>query len=123
MAPQEQDDLPDEPGEDLTDDASELDWEGIPDAVRNRLAEIGAEAISGLNRVDIPQQLRAVSKFAPAKRARLGGASIMAALKSSPAFRTAGVEWAREHRPAALEISGAEPVSAAAAAILLGDET
>jgi predicted RNA-binding protein with PIN domain len=124
MAPQEQDELPDEPGaeEDLTE-ASEMDWEDIPDAVRHRLAEIGAEAISGLNRVDIPQQLRAVAKFAPAKRARLGGASIMAALRTSSNFRRAVVEWAREHRPGALEISGAEPVSAAAAAVLLGDDT
>ncbi|GAB3876364.1 NYN domain-containing protein [Kibdelosporangium lantanae] len=122
MAPQDQDELPDESEEDLTY-ASEIEWEEIPDAVRHRLAEIGAEAISGLNRVDIPQQLRAVSKFAPAKRARLGGASIMAALRTSSGFRTAVVEWAREHRPAALEISGAEPVSAAAAAVLLGDET
>ncbi|TCO48074.1 NYN domain-containing protein [Actinocrispum wychmicini] len=122
MAPHAQDDLPDEPGEDLTD-ASEMDWDEIPDAVRNRLAEIGAEAISGLNRVDIPQQLRAVAKFAPAKRARLGGASIMAALRSHSSFRTAVVEWAREHRPAVLEVSGAEPVAAAAAAVLLGDET
>jgi predicted RNA-binding protein with PIN domain len=122
MAPLDQDDLPDESEEDLTY-ASEIEWEEIPDAVRHRLAEIGAEAISGLNRVDIPQQLRAVAKFAPAKRARLGGASIMAALRTSSGFRTAVVEWAREHRPAALEISGAEPVSAAAAAVLLGDET
>ncbi|MCE7011973.1 NYN domain-containing protein [Kibdelosporangium philippinense] len=104
-------------------ETSELDWDGIPDAVRSRLAEIGAEAISGLNRVDIPQQLRAVAKFAPAKRARLGGASIMAALRNSNSFRTAVVEWCREHRPGALEVSGAEPVSAAAAAVLLGDET
>ncbi len=123
--PQEQDELPDDEvgAELLDDDASEMDWEDIPDAVRHRLAEIGAEAISGLNRVDIPQQLRAVAKFAPAKRARLGGASIMAALKMSSSFRTAVVEWAREHRPGALEVSGAEPVSAAAAAVLLGDET
>jgi predicted RNA-binding protein with PIN domain len=122
MAPHEQDDLPDEPEEDLSA-ASEMEWETIPDAVRSRLAEIAAEAISGLNRVDIPQQLRAVAKFAPAKRARLGGASIMAALRDSSSFRTAVVEWCREHRPYALEVSGAEPVAAAAAAVLLGDET
>jgi predicted RNA-binding protein with PIN domain len=100
-----------------------MDWDSIPDAVRSRLAEIGAEAISGLNRVDIPQSLRAVAKFAPAKRARLGGASIMVALRDSASFRTAVVEWCREHRPSALEVSGAEPVSAAAAAVMLGDET
>jgi predicted RNA-binding protein with PIN domain len=122
MAPQEQDDLPDEPEEDLPE-ASEMDWDAIPDAVRHRLAEIGAESISGLNRMDIPQQLRAVAKFAPAKRARLGGTSIMAALRTSSSFRTAVVEWCREHRPGALEVSGAEPVPAAAAAVLLGDET
>jgi predicted RNA-binding protein with PIN domain len=121
MAPQEQDES-DEPAEELVE-TSEMDWDSIPDAVRSRLAEIGAEAISGLNRVDIPQSLRAVAKFAPAKRARLGGASIMVALRNSTSFRTAVVEWCREHRPSALEASGAEPISAAAAAVLLGDET
>ncbi|WP_143230860.1 NYN domain-containing protein [Actinosynnema sp. ALI-1.44] len=121
MAPHERDEN-DEPMDELVE-TSEVDWDGIPDAVRSRLAEIGAEAISGLNRVDIPQSLRAVAKFAPAKRARLGGASIMAALRSSTSFRTAVVEWCREHRPGALEVSGAEPASAAAAAVLLGDET
>jgi predicted RNA-binding protein with PIN domain len=123
MAPQDQDGLPDESEDEDLPEASEMDWEAIPDAVRHRLAEIGAEAISGLNRMDIPQQLRAVAKFAPAKRARLGGASIMAALRDSSSFRTAVLEWCREHRPGALEVSGAEPVSAAAAAVLLGDET
>jgi predicted RNA-binding protein with PIN domain len=123
MAPQEPDGFPDETGDEEETEASEMDWEDIPDAVRHRLAEIGAEAISGLNRVDIPQQLRTVAKFAPAKRARLGGGSIIAALKTSATFRTAVVEWCREHRPGALEISGAEPVSAAAAAVMLGDET
>ncbi|RSM78984.1 RNA-binding protein [Kibdelosporangium aridum] len=121
MAPREVDET-DEPIDELAE-TSEVEWDGIPDAVRSRLAEIGAEAISGLNRVDIPQQLRAVAKFAPAKRARLGGSQIMAALRDSNSFRTAVVEWCREHRPGALEVSGAEPVAAAAAAVLLGDET
>ncbi|SMD23297.1 NYN domain-containing protein [Kibdelosporangium aridum] len=121
MAPREVDEA-DEPVDELAE-TSEVEWDGIPDAVRSRLAEIGAEAISGLNRVDIPQQLRAVAKFAPAKRARLGGSQIMAALRDSNSFRTAVVEWCREHRPAVLEVSGAEPVAAAAAAVLLGDET
>jgi predicted RNA-binding protein with PIN domain len=100
-----------------------VDWSQLPDAVRTKLAELTAEAIGVLPRVDIPQQLRAVARFAPAKRARLGAGTIMASLRDSVAFRTAVVEWCREHRPAALDLGGADPVAVAAAAVLLGEDT
>jgi predicted RNA-binding protein with PIN domain len=102
---------------------STVDWSRLPDAVRSRLAELGAEAIGVLARVDIPQQLRAVARFAPAKRARLGAGTIVASLRDSVAFRTAVVEWCREHRPASLDLGGGDPVSVAAAAVLLGEDT
>lgn len=102
---------------------STVDWSALPEAVRARLAELGAEAIGGLPPVDIPQQLRAVARFTPAKRARLGGAPLIASLRDSVAFRTAVVEWCRKHRPAALDLTGDDPVALAAAAVLLGEET
>ncbi|HEU5473973.1 MAG TPA: NYN domain-containing protein [Actinophytocola sp.] len=102
---------------------STVDWSQLPDAVRVRLAELAAEAIAVLPRVDIPQQLRAVARFAPAKRARLGGGSIVASLRDSVAFRTAVVEWCREHRPAVLDLGGGDPVAVAAAAVLLGADS
>ena len=66
---------------------------------------------------------RAVAKFTPAKRARLGGGAIIASLRDSVAFRTAVVEWCREHRPAVLDMSGDDPAVVAAAAVLLGEDT
>jgi predicted RNA-binding protein with PIN domain len=109
--------------DDAPSHGSTVDWSGLPDAVRTRIAELAAEAIGVLPRVDIPQQLRPVARFAPAKRARLGAGAIMASLRDSVAFRTAVVEWCREHRPAVLDLSGGDPVAVAAAAVLLGEDT
>src|SRR6266498_4359290 len=84
---------------------STVDWTALPDAVRTRIAELGAEALGALPKVDVPQQLRAVAKFTPAKRARLGAGAIIASLRDSVGFRTAVVEWCREHRPTSLGLS------------------
>ena len=55
---------------------STVEWGELPEAVRARLAELGADALGKLPRPDVPQPLRPVAKFAPAKRARLGGPTI-----------------------------------------------
>src|SRR5256885_11517716 len=110
-------------GDETPTNGSTVDWTHLPDAVRSRLAELAAEAIGVLPRVDIPQQLRPVAKFAPAKRARLGVGPIVSNLRDSAAFRTAVVEWARKHRPTVLDLGGADPVSVAAAAVLLGEDS
>jgi predicted RNA-binding protein with PIN domain len=89
--------------------------------VRVRLAEIAADAVGEITPVDIPQSARQVAKFAPAKRARLGAGTLLAGLRGHPAFRAAVTEWAREHRPAVLDLTAADPASAAAAALLLAD--
>ena len=102
---------------------STVDWTALPDAVRTRIAELGAEALGALPKVDVPQQLRAVARFTPAKRARLGAGAIIASLRDSVAFRTAVVEWCREHRPAVLDLSGDDAAAVAAAAVLLGEDT
>nr|WP_253770183.1 NYN domain-containing protein [Goodfellowiella coeruleoviolacea] len=100
----------------------EVDWTALPEPVRGRLAELAAEAVGGMARVDVPQQLRPVARFAPAKRARLGGPVLVGALREVAPFRRAVVEWTRRHRAAALDLSTPDVVSAAAAAILLGEE-
>ncbi|TDV40412.1 NYN domain-containing protein [Actinophytocola oryzae] len=100
-----------------------VDWTALPDAVRTRIAELGAEALGALPKVDVPQQLRAVARFTPAKRARLGAGTIIASLRDSVAFRTAVVEWCREHRPATLDLGGDDAAAVAAAAVLLGEDT
>ncbi|HEX6356302.1 NYN domain-containing protein [Actinophytocola sp.] len=111
----------DEPSE--PDGESTVDWTALPDAVRARIAEIGADALGALPKVDVPQQLRAVARFTPAKRARLGAGGIITSLRDSAAFRTAVVEWCREHRPAALDLTGDDAAAVAAAAVLLGEDT
>ncbi|EWC64069.1 hypothetical protein UO65_0596 [Actinokineospora spheciospongiae] len=95
--------------------------EALPDPVRLRLAELGADAVGALPPVDVPASLRQVARFAPAKRARLGGPTIVAALRAHVGFRTAVVQWAREHRVEAVEPPPDDPVAVATAALLLGE--
>ncbi|WP_372470455.1 NYN domain-containing protein [Saccharothrix luteola] len=101
---------------------STVDWSALPEPLRARLAELSADALGDLAKVDIPQSLRAVARFAPTKRARLGAPVLVGGLKSSANFRAAVVEWLRRNRPAALEVTSPDPVAAGAAAILQGEE-
>ncbi|WP_447006343.1 NYN domain-containing protein [Saccharothrix isguenensis] len=101
---------------------STVDWSALPEPLRSRLAELSADALGGLAKVDVPQSLRAVARFAPTKRARLGGPALLGGLKSSSNFRAAVVEWLRRNRPTALEVTSPDPVAAGAAAVLQGDE-
>ena len=101
---------------------SAVDWSALPEPLRVRLAELGADALGEMAKVDVPQHLRPVAKFAPTKRARLGGAQVVAGLRDSANFRTAVVEWLRKNRPSTLEVTSPDPVTAAAAAVLTGDD-
>ena len=98
-----------------------VDWTELPEGVRARLAELAADAVTHLPAMDIPQPVRAVARFAPAKRAKLGGGALMLGLHNYPAFRAAVTDWARQHRPSALDVSATDPAAAAAAALLTGD--
>ncbi|MBW4721660.1 NYN domain-containing protein [Saccharothrix sp. SC076] len=99
-----------------------MDWGALPEPLRARLAELSADALGDLAKVDVPQPLRAVARFAPTKRARLGAGPLLAGLRASANFRAAVVEWLERNRPAALEVTSPDPVAAGAAAILQGDE-
>jgi predicted RNA-binding protein with PIN domain len=116
----------DEPGtadDQQAADVTALDWADLPDVVRARLAEIAADAVAEIPAIDIPPPVRPVARFAPAKRARLGAAPLLAALRGNTAFRTSVTEWVREHRPAALDLAAPDPSVACAAALLLADGT
>ena len=65
----------DQPAEEVGESADEstVDWSALPEPLRARLAELGADALGEMAKVDVPQHLRPVAKFAPTKRARLGG--------------------------------------------------
>lgn len=99
-----------------------VDWGALPEPVRARLASLAAAALGDLPASDIPQRLKPVAKFAPAKRARLGAVPVLAALSERGAFRAAVVAWTREHRPEALDQQAEDQVTAASAAVLLDAE-
>jgi predicted RNA-binding protein with PIN domain len=99
----------------------QVDWTELPEGVRARLAELAADAVTHLPAVDIPQPVRAVARFAPAKRAKLGGGALMLGLHHYPAFRVSVTDWARQNRPTALDVAATDPAAAAAAALLTGD--
>lgn len=102
--------------------AGAVDWNDLPEAVRQRLADLAAGAVATLPSADVPAPVRPVARFAPAKRARLGGAVLIAGLRDWPAFRAAVAQWARRHRSELLDPPPANVADAAAAAVLLGDE-
>ena len=100
---------------------SAVDWDRLPDPVRQRLAAFAASALSGLAAAEVPPPVRPVARFAPTKRARLGAPVLVAGLRDFPAFRVAVAGWMREHRPEELSSGETDPVTAASAAVLLGE--
>jgi predicted RNA-binding protein with PIN domain len=59
----------------------------LPEPVRQRVTALAAAALPGLPGDEIPMALRRVARFAPNRRARLGGREIAAQLTSDPLFR------------------------------------
>jgi predicted RNA-binding protein with PIN domain len=59
----------------------------LPEAVRVRVVTLAAAAMTGLPFEELPVALRRVAKFAPNRRARLGGAQIASQLAADPLFR------------------------------------
>lgn len=113
--------LPDESAVDSaqrTGGGSPVDWDRLPGPVRQRLAHLAAAALDETRPADVPAQLRPVTRFAPAKRAKLGESALVAALRDSSVFRTAVVDWCRNHRPDALALEHDDPAVVAAAALL-----
>jgi predicted RNA-binding protein with PIN domain len=59
----------------------------LPEPVRQRVITLAAAAITGMPLDELPMTLRRVAKFAPNRRARLGGSIIAAQLTSDPLLR------------------------------------
>jgi predicted RNA-binding protein with PIN domain len=59
----------------------------LPEAVRQRVITLAAAAITGLPIDELPMPLRRVAKFAPNRRARLGGPVIATQLSGDPLLR------------------------------------
>ncbi|MFC7344101.1 NYN domain-containing protein [Saccharopolyspora griseoalba] len=103
------------------DDApAPVDFDALPAPLRARLAELAADALGDMRSRDVPAVLRPVVRFAPAKRAKLGQGPLLNALRDSPVFRAAVLDWCRTNRAAALSLEDGDPVVVGAAAVLLG---
>ena len=98
----------------------------LPEPVRQRVIALAAAALPGLPVDELPVPLRRVAKFAPNRRARLGGPAIAAAARRRPALPAAGRRPGRSPRPAtwappssrAPAPAAADPVEVAALAYL-----
>ncbi|GIF78960.1 NYN domain-containing protein [Catellatospora bangladeshensis] len=59
----------------------------LSEPIRQRVVSLAAGVLTALPNDEIPVALRKVAKFAPNRRARLGGAAIAAQLTADPVFR------------------------------------
>jgi predicted RNA-binding protein with PIN domain len=77
------------PGEDLpgTEEPAITPEPTLPEQVRQRVIGMAAAALSALPFDELPAPLRRVAKFAPNRRARLGGRDIATQLTGDPLFR------------------------------------
>ncbi|HLL64556.1 MAG TPA: NYN domain-containing protein [Micromonosporaceae bacterium] len=101
----------------------------LPEAVRQRVVALAAAAITGMPLDELPAALRRVAKFAPHRRAKLGGSIIAAQLAHDPLLRhrLAGRLQAELAELAAAVAGGtvpaaADPVDVAALAYLARPE-
>ncbi len=95
--------------------------DAAPETVRNRVADLVSQAVGQMKAADLPAVVRPVARFAPAKRAKVGSGPLLTALGGTEGFAEDVVSWWREHRPDDFEPPVAEPVHAAAVAVLVGD--
>ncbi|MDQ6851085.1 MAG: NYN domain-containing protein [Actinomycetota bacterium] len=71
----------------------------LAEPVRQRLLQVAAQVLGRLPADEVPASLRAVARFTPAKRARLGSIALAAALDADPDFRDRVAEVAAEASP------------------------
>jgi predicted RNA-binding protein with PIN domain len=67
----------------------------LPVEVRVRVVALASARLGALKPERVPASLKAVARFTPAKRAKLGSGPLLAALESDPGFRQAVAEEAR----------------------------
>jgi len=98
----------------------------LPEAVRSRVVALGADVVGRLPPDEVPGSLRTVARFAPAKRVRLGGTAVAAALEDDAGFRLRVLEAATAAEPQLTESlrmgtapPAADPVEVAVLAYLM----
>src|SRR4051794_21199706 len=100
----------------------------MPETVRREVVTFAAESLAFLEPDEIPVSLRRIRSFTPAKRAKLGAATLAATVAADPMFRAAVYQDLRTRRPELVSAVGADaavtlpPAVAAAVAYLGGSE-
>lgn len=93
-----------------------------PEAVQSRLVFIMTDARDAISTEMIPQSVRAFARYAPDKYATLSTAVLLAWLRDHSDFHAAVLDWCRESRPDAIDVTGSDSATAAAAALLLDED-
>ncbi|HEX6578398.1 MAG TPA: NYN domain-containing protein [Jiangellaceae bacterium] len=101
----------------------------LPESVRQRVIAMAADVLGELAADETPPPLKAIARFAAAKRAKLGGTTIAAVLDADPVFRARVLETARTAYPGLVEAvsagappAAADPADVATVAFLLRPE-
>ena len=71
----------------------------LPKPVRQRVITLAPAVLGRLPADEVPAPLRAAARFTPAKRARLAGTVLAAALASDPVFRLRAAEQVEQESP------------------------
>ena len=98
----------------------------LPEAVRQRVVALAADALGALRPDEIPATLRAIARFAAPRRAKLAATQIAAVLETDAVFRAAVSARVRASMPALAAAladgsppPAADPVDVAAVAYLI----
>lgn len=102
-----------EPGDGARDDGV-LRWADLPEAVRAAAIDVAARVVAAVDVRQVPQTLRQVALFTPAKRAKRGAVRLGRALDEDAGFRA----LVASRLPAAYGADPADPVRACARAFL-----
>ncbi len=97
--------------------------------VRQRLVQLAGEVLGRMPAEEIPPTLRAVARFTPSKRARLGATALAAALDADPVFRARVADVVAAAWPQLVEslrqgasTAASEPIDTAVLAYLVRPE-
>jgi predicted RNA-binding protein with PIN domain len=97
----------------------------LTEPARQRLIVIAADVVGRLPADEVPPALRTIARFTPAKRARLGGATLAAALDADADFRALVADVVAEASPQLVEAvrertstAASDPVDTAVVAYL-----
>jgi predicted RNA-binding protein with PIN domain len=86
----------------------------LVDEARRQVIEIAAQVVGGMPAEDVPASLRPIARFTAAKRIRLGGPALAAAVESNPDFRQRLAELVSQTSPDLVAAIGSGEIPAAA---------